>query len=100
MIVAGGLIGWWADILILLAAAWLAYRFVLWRGAQPFPMAPTSDLPSVLKALYLKQKFVEFAIAAQGDDEAALHQRFGDFLRLHQPAGPTPTQAAGLPKAP
>ena len=98
-VAAGVMVGWWAAALVLVAALWVAYAFVLNRGARSYPTAPTSDLPSVLKALYIKETFTQFAIAAQGDDEAALHARFGDFLARRQPGAPTPTQAPGRPGA-
>ena len=37
------------------AGLWAAYWLVVARGARPFPTAPNSDLPSVLKGLYLQQ---------------------------------------------
>jgi hypothetical protein len=49
------------------AAVLVAFRaFMMRRGATPFPKAPDSDLPSILKALYLQQRFQDFAITAQG----------------------------------
>lgn len=45
------------------AALYALYRFVLQSGARPFPTAPDTSLPSVLKALYLQQQFTQFAIA-------------------------------------
>ena len=33
------------------------------KAQAPLPTAPDSDLPSVLKALYLQQRFTDFAIA-------------------------------------
>ena len=41
------------------------YWLVMWRGPKPFPMAPNSDLRSVLKALYLQQQFTALAIKTQ-----------------------------------
>jgi hypothetical protein len=73
----------------------VVYRQVLARGAQPFATAPNSDLPSVLKALYLQQNFVRFATEAQGLDDAGLHARFGAFLKAVRLGEPTPAMAAG-----
>ncbi len=81
----------------LAASLFVAYRRVMRRGQEPFPTAPDSDLPSVLKALYLQQAFTRFAIAGQGLDDAARHAAFGKFLAEHRPADLTgPTQAAGV----
>lgn len=85
-----------ALLLALAAAGFVAYRVVARQAAVPFPTAPNSDLPSVLKALHLQHRFTAFAIAAQADDPAALHARFGAFVREHRPAEPTPTQPAGV----
>ena len=64
---------------------------------MPFPAAPDSDLPSVLKALYLQQRFQEFAVAEQGAGDAALHAAFGRFLAKHRPDDlGWPTQEAGV----
>jgi hypothetical protein len=58
----------------------ITYRFVMARGAKPFPTAPGSDLRTILKALYLQPRFTGFAAAHQADDPAALHAAFGTFL--------------------
>jgi hypothetical protein len=66
-------------------------------GAAPFPTAPNSDLPSVLKALYLQRTFTAFAIDGQGDDDATLHRKFGEFLARDKPDDLTSaTQPAGI----
>ncbi|MBV9783887.1 MAG: hypothetical protein JO264_08710 [Acidisphaera sp.] len=93
--------GWAVATLIglvgIFAAAAVAYATILRRGAAPFPTAPDCDLPSVLKALYLQQRFARFAIDAQGRDAAALHALFGSFLETHKPeALTTPTQSSGV----
>jgi hypothetical protein len=81
----------------LAVSLFVAYRRVMRQGAEPFPTAPDSDLPSVLKALYLQQAFTRFAIDNQGRDDAALHAAFGKFLAEHKPADPSgPTQPAGV----
>jgi hypothetical protein len=79
-----------AEVLAIVLAAFLAglyvaYRLVMGHGVRPFPMAPNSDLPSVLKALYLQRQLISFAIEMQGKDEQTLYRSFGDFLQEHQP---------------
>ncbi len=61
-----------------------------------FPTAPDSDLPTVLKALYLQRQFVPFASAAQGATEDELYRQFGAFIASANPAGATPTQAPAV----
>jgi len=81
-----------AGLLGLGLTAFLAYRRIMAEGAKPFPTAPRSSLPDVLKALYLQQHFTRFAIAQQGASPEALHAAFGEFLATHKPddvAGPT-----------
>jgi len=79
------------------AAIYALYRAVLQRAAQPFPTAPNTSLPSVLKALYLQQQFTQFAIATQGLEDAALHAAFGQFLAEHKPMDVSaPTQEPGV----
>lgn len=95
--------GWWGVVLALGIVALLLYgvwRFVLGWGARPFPTAPGSDLPTVLKALFLQQAFTGFAIQAQGVDDATLHARFGAFLGATQPESATPALVAGEVTAP
>lgn len=96
---------WGAGIIAVLAVLVavvlvILYRVVLDRAAKPFATAPRSDLPSVLKALFLQQQFTRFAIDVQGCDDAALQSRFGDFLRATQPAAALPTQSPGTLHAP
>ncbi len=69
------------------------------RGATPFPKTPDSDLPSILKALYLQQRFQDFAITAQGKGDAALLSAFKDFLDEHKPGDPELTQEPGTVRA-
>jgi hypothetical protein len=75
------------------------YAIVMLRGAKPFPPAPNADLPSVLKALYLQQRFIDFAIETQGASDEVLHQKFARFVADHQPSAPTPTQHPGVIKS-
>jgi len=74
----------------------VVYRMVMARGEQPFPMAPNSDLRSVLKALYLQRELIAFAIAMQGKSPADLTQAFGAFLQKNQVTDTdNPTQKPG-----
>jgi hypothetical protein len=69
------------------------------RASQPLPTAPNSDLPSVLKALYLQQKFTQLAIELQGQSDQDLYTRFATFVADHQPldsTDPAPTQQPGV----
>jgi hypothetical protein len=98
-----GLLGLWCGLrgwlLLLVAIAalvaclyWL-YRRILTLGFAPFPTAPRSDLPSVLKALYLQRRFIRFMVEQQGQSPEALKAGFSDFLAEHQPSNVTaPTQ--------
>lgn len=95
--------GWWGVALAAGIVALLLYgvwRYFLGWGAKPFPTAPDSDLPSVLKALFLQAAFARFAIDAQGIDDAALYARFGGFLAATRPADPAPALGAGEVTAP
>ena len=87
-------------LLVILAVVGFAFWRVMSEGAKPFPAAPRSDLPSVLKALYLQQRFTRFAIDVQGQDAAALHAGFADFLAMHRPGEvAAPTQPRGVVKS-
>jgi hypothetical protein len=95
----------WPGILLVLLAtlvgaaigARLLFGIFNRRGAKPFPVAPNSDLKSVLKGLYLQQNFVRFAIDHQGADPADLHAAFGQLLAKAQPANvDQPTQPPGV----
>lgn len=90
-----GLRGWlllFALLVGLGAAVYWLYRRVLHLGFSPFPTAPRSDLPSVLKALYLQRQFIRFIIEQQGQPPSALKTAFAHFVAEHRPndvAGPT-----------
>jgi hypothetical protein len=81
---------------------WRAYASVIAAGAKPFPAAPDSNLPSVLKALYLQRAFTQFAIENQGlaaNASAAdqLFAAFGKFLAANRPENlEAPTQPPGI----
>ena len=109
-VLLAGLIGWlcaahvapwrWVACVgaaLLLGGLAYAYRTVMRHGARPFPTAPGSDLPSVLKALHVQQKFVRFATDNQGADAGTLHAAFGAFLAAHKPENlEQPTQQPGV----
>jgi hypothetical protein len=84
----------------LVVAVLIMVSVIRWWAARPFPMAPHSDLPSVLKSLYLQREFVDFATASQGLGPDQLHAAFGAFLSTHKPQEPTPTQGPGVVGAP
>lgn len=72
------------------------YRFVSWKGMQPFPANPDATLRHVLKGLYLQQAFVRFALR-QGDDQTARGAAFRAFLRDARPDDlDGPTQPPGV----
>ena len=101
-----GIVAWGATVLLivvplLLIGIYIFYRSILRRGAKPFPAVPGTDLPSILKSLFVQQRFTRFAIDAQGLDDAGLYARFGEFLAVTKPdmvAGPT--QPPGVVRAP
>lgn len=99
-----GLVGWpllLGGLAGLPLALFWAVKRTLAVGGQAFPAAPNSDLRSVLKALYLQQHLVRFAIDAQGLDDRALHARFSEFLIRHRPTAlDQPTQPAGVVRSP
>jgi hypothetical protein len=74
----------------------LYYRLVD-KAQAPLPTAPSSDLPSVLKAIYLQQHFTDFVIAQQGADDEALYAAFRAFADTHKPGDVSgPTQPPGV----
>jgi hypothetical protein len=94
-----GVVGWaWLSLFIMVLALslfWI-YRRVLAQGFRPFPTAPRSDLPSVLKALYLQRQFIRFMVRHQGARPEALQAAFAEFLASHRPDSTiAPTQTAG-----
>lgn len=99
-------VGWWlwavAALLGLGVGLWAAYRLVMSRGAAPFPPAPGGEgkLQTVLKGLYLQQRFSQFATDHQFDTPEQLYAAFGTFLADHDPADSRkPTQAPGVLKS-
>lgn len=86
---------------ILALAVWRLYRWAMVSGAKPFPRAPGSDLPTILKGLFLQQAFTRFATEAQGLTDEELHRRFGAFLAATQPGDvDKPETFAGRVRAP
>jgi hypothetical protein len=81
-----------------------AYASLMAAGAKPFPAAPDSDLPTVLKALRLRREFTRFAIDNQmqavGKDAASaqkLCDNFAAFVAANKPNDlQGPTQAPGV----
>jgi hypothetical protein len=88
----------------LVAVVLAAYASIMAAGRKPFPSAPDSDLPSVLKALHLQRTFTRFAIdsqmqAAGTDAESAqkLYDDFAAFVAANKPNDiGAPTQAPGV----
>lgn len=77
--------------------AYLAVRFTNQNGEKPLPPGQYDDLPSILKALYLQQKFSDFVVDAQGAPAEDLHAAFGAFLKAHKPGDVSaPTQSPGV----
>jgi hypothetical protein len=80
------------------------YFSIMAAGRKAFPAAPYADLPTVLKALYLRRKFTRFAIDSQmqsvGTDAASaqqLYDGFAAFLAADKPDDlKNPTQAPGV----
>lgn len=92
--------GWLIRLMLIVATLGLTVLWLLQRmftiGMEPFPTAPRSDLRSVLKALYLQRKFIDFMLANQGSNPQVLQAHFSDFIRLHQPQSvDVPTQSPG-----
>ncbi|MDW4498776.1 hypothetical protein R5H30_12340 [Sulfitobacter sp. D35] len=84
-------------LILTLAAAYGAIQYAYANGNKPLAPAKYDDLPSVLKALYVQQKFSQLAIDMQGEPPAAIHKAFGEFLEQHRPADRgAPTQPPGV----
>lgn len=97
------LIGCWTGWTVLLGlgltglAVWLAVIYAQRNGAKPLPPGPYDDLPSVLKALYVQQRFADFVAEHQGLPDDELHAAFGKWLQRHRPADKdAPTQPPGV----
>jgi hypothetical protein len=92
-----------AEIIFLIALPGLvlaacAFALINARASKHFPFKSGSDLPSVLKALYLQREFGAFVIAAQNNrlTDAQLQASFAGFVATHRPdQNGQPTQDAG-----
>lgn len=81
-----GWLGFWVALFLTLAAILATVvGVVLKLGLTPFPAAPDSDLPSVLKAIYVQQMFVAFAQNTMGLSDEALYAAFKAFCDKHKP---------------
>ncbi|HXW71692.1 MAG TPA: hypothetical protein VEK34_09655 [Methylocella sp.] len=84
------------------AVIWHGYTSIMAAGAKPYPAAPDTNLPSILKALHLQGAFAQFAIANQGlvgspHTSEQLHAAFGKFLMANRPEDlEAPTQPPGV----
>ncbi|MCI0466688.1 MAG: hypothetical protein L0Y57_06740 [Beijerinckiaceae bacterium] len=84
------------------AVIWRAYASIMAAGERPYPAAPDSTLPAVLKALHLQGAFARFAIdtqavAASESKAGELHAAFGTFLANNRPENvEAPTQSPGV----
>jgi hypothetical protein len=98
---AGG--GFWRVLEIALvvliglgAGLYTAYAMVMRAGLKPFPMAPNSDLPSVLKGLHLQRGLIPLVAQLQGQSDRDVFDRMGAFLEAMQVDNlQAPTQAPG-----
>jgi hypothetical protein len=90
-----------AAFAVILLAAYVSANIA---GAKPFPTAPDSNLPTVLKALYLQRVFTRFAIDNQlhaAESKAAsaqqLYDNFATFVAANKPNDTgSPAQAPGV----
>jgi hypothetical protein len=98
----GGFLLFFIGLAALAFIAWRTYLSIMAAGEKPFPAAPDSNLPAVLKALHLQRAFTRFAIdtqmaAAAADGAGELYAAFGDFLAQTQPGNlDGPTQQPGV----
>jgi hypothetical protein len=99
-LVHGGYSLWWQLAAVPIAAILgiAGALALLWtHGRKPFPTGANTDLPCVLKALHVQQRFALMAADLQGADAATVHARFGAFLAEVQPATvAAPTQPPGV----
>lgn len=86
-----------AALALTFVAGYLAVRFAIKNGEKPLAPGKYDDLPSVLKALYMQQKFADFMIEHQGCSAQKLHDDFGAFLKATKPSDRSgPTQEPGV----
>jgi hypothetical protein len=92
----------WLEILLvglagLGAGIYAAYCMVIRAGIKPFAMAPNSDLPSILKGLYLQRRLIPKVADLQGKSQQELFDEMGAFLKAMQVDNlQAPTQAPGM----
>jgi hypothetical protein len=80
----------------LFAGGYVAYRRLISAGLKPFPMAPNSDLPSILKGMYLQRRLIPLVAKLQGHSDEELFDEMGKFLDAIQVDNlQAPTQAPG-----
>jgi hypothetical protein len=76
-------------LIILVSAAFLAYRAIANAAKQPFPKseppAAPSDLLTILKALPLQRAFTQLAIDLQNRPDEEIYARFAAFIAANQP---------------
>lgn len=92
---------WPSAILALLLIVALGVVHLIVKARQPFPKAPlpapSGDLPTVLKALFLQRAFTQFVIDTQGKDAEALYAAFEQFSSRNRPHDLlAPTQPPGV----
>lgn len=79
------------------AVGFVSVKYAIKNGEKPLAPGEYDDLPSVLKALYMQQKFSDFAVDTQGASAQDLHDKFGAFLEQHKPSDRSgPTQSPGV----
>jgi hypothetical protein len=78
------------------AALYSAYAMVMRAGLKRFPMAPNSDLLSVLKGLHLQRQLIDLVPGLQGQSDQVVFEEVGKFLIAMQLDNlQAPTQAPG-----
>ena len=80
---------WWllAGVPLAVVISVVVALGLLWRrGSQPFPASANTQLPAILKALLVQQRFAALATELQGADAATVHRRFAEFVQTVQPA--------------
>ncbi len=99
--------GFWLTLLgagALALVAGAAHWTVTIAGEKPFPAAPDSDLPTVLKSLRLQRVFTRFAIdnqmlsvATDASSAQKLYDNFAAFIGDNKPEDlQAPTQSPGV----
>jgi hypothetical protein len=95
--------GYWRALEILIvvliglgAGLYTAYKMALRAGLKPFPMAPNSDLLSVLKGLHLQRGLINLVPQLQGKSDQVVFDEMGKFFNAMQVDNlQAPTQAPG-----